>query len=265
MEKDTNTYDDELEVEEVDDTDEDDGDIEEYDFNDEDYEEDGKDEDVEDGEDAEDDGEADEAEETVSEESEESEETVPEKVEEKPEELTAEQKRELTLLHKLGYEGDYKTAVAEFEKDSAKGTEPEGVKGDGKAAETPAVDYEARAKAALEEINAELGLELKDFSSFEDLEAFAELSLKENVGAVKAFKATNPKLMEQIAMKAAMAKLSAPKRSVPTLPKADGGKGGTARGETISAAKIAEYKALFPYMSRADIIKLHQRTNRNTR
>lgn len=256
MEKDTNTYDDELEVEEVDDTDEDDGDIEEYDFNDEDYEEDGKDEDVEDG------GESDEAEEEVPEESEE---TVPENAEEKPEELTAEQKRELTLLHKLGYEGDYKTAVAEFEKDSAKGTEPEGVKGDGKAAETPAVDYEARAKAALEEINAELGLELKDFSSFEDLEAFAELSLKENVGAVKAFKATNPKLMEQIAMKAAMAKLSAPKRSVPTLPKADGGKGGTARGETISAAKIAEYKALFPHMSRADIIKLHQRTNRNTK
>lgn len=261
MEKERENFEDELDVEDVDDISEDEEDVEEFDFNDEDDDEADDDEVVEDDE-SEETEEPDATEEAETDDGEVDEETA--SGEAKPDgKLTPEQERELALLHRLGYEGSYEEAVAAYENEQKKPAEGESTGTEEKPAEAPAVDYEAMAKQMLADINKEYGLELKDYSEFEDLATFAELSRDEKVGPIKAFAATNPKLMASVAMKEAMSKLSKPKRSVPTLPKSEGGKGGVARGEAVSSRKIAEYKAMFPHMSRNDIIKLINRGNRS--
>lgn len=260
MDKEKENFDDELEIGEVEEFyEDDDEEIEAYDFNEGDESEAGAEE-------------SDEDEEPTKEESPETAEADESETQEDGAEesdkvaLTADQARELVLLHKLGYEGDYDTARAAFERDQAEGASgAETPAGDEERPEPPAVDYEAMAKAMLDEINKEFGLELSDYSEFEDLAAFAELSQQKGIGAVKAFRATNPKLMEKLAMKAAMSKLSKPTRNVKALPAADGGKGGTSRGENISAAKIAEYKQMFPHMSRSEIIRLITKANKSVR
>lgn len=263
MEKDENIYEEDLEVEVMDDDSDDEEDVEEYDFNDDD---------VEDAEEGEADNEADEAteegEDSDGEEVEAQEEQKPEKPEAESAELVAAKERELKLLHKLGYKGTYEEASAAFEREQSENKGEDTDKGEDKPEEKPAEsnvpDYEAMAKQMLEDINKEYGLNLTDFSKFEDLETFADLSRDERVGAVKAFAATNPKMMEEIARKAAISKLGKPQRNVQTLPKSDGGKGGV-KGQTVSAKQIAEYQALFPGMSRSGIIKLLNRVNKNTR
>lgn len=263
MEKDENIYEEDLEVEVMDDDDDSDyeEEIEEFNFNDEDDEDEGSDGEEE-GDEAEGEGN-----ETSDDEAEATEDDVA-FAEEKPEaestELTAIKERELELLHRLGYQGTYEEAVAAFEKDRGE-NKADASSGEGEKSETPAApDYEAMAKQMLEDINKEYGLELTDYSKFEDLKTFAELSCNENVGAVKAFAATNPKMMEEIARKAAISKLSKPQRNVQALPKSDGGKGGM-KGQMISAKKVAEYQAMFPEKSRSEIVKLLNRVNKNTR
>ena len=263
MEKDENLYEEELDIEVMDDDDsEDEEEIEEYNFNDEeeDDEDEGSDGEVEDEPEAEEKDSSDAEAETTEKE----EHSAEEKPEAESAELTAIKERELELLHRLGYQGTYEEAVAAFEKDRGENKADAGSGEGEKSATPPAPDYEAMAKQMLVEINKEYGLELTDYSKFEDLKTFAELSCNENVGAVKAFAATNPKMMEEIARKAAISKLGKPQRNVQTLPKSDGGKGGV-KGQTVSAKKVAEYQALFPEKSRSDIVKLLNRVNKNTR
>jgi hypothetical protein len=272
MEKENNTYENELDIESVaddDDADEFDDDIEEYNFNDE---EDEFEDDLSEDEDEEAEVDSEEVEESTEDDlgtaEEEKEEEVIPADNKKSDELTREQKRELALLHKLGYEGNYEEATAAFDKETAeenKNAMPDNSSNDANNGTEPTLDYEAMARNMLDEINRELGLNLTNYADFEDLATFADLSRQPGVGPVKAFKATNPKMMENIAVKAAMSKLSPPKKSAPALPKMDGGKGGASREENISSAKIAEYRQMFPNMSRNDIIKLIKRGNKNIR
>ena len=158
------------------------------------------------------------------------------------------------LLRELGYSGTYDEARAAFEAEHGNGTAD-----NGQGADT---DYDKMATDMLNEINEAYGLKLTDFSKFENLEEFANLSVDEKYGAVKAFAATNHKLIVEGARKAAIQKLSKPQRNVPTLPKSDGGKGGV-KSSGISRSEIKKYGLMHPGLKEKEIIKLIKRVHKS--
>ena len=255
---------DELDVEVIDDELEEDEDIEEFDFNDDDIDDediDGEDEDT----DLEVDGDVDEEVDEDEEDTSNTEEggdvdggTTEEGRSEEPKAEPSDDKAfEMELLKELGYTGNYEEAKAKYMADK-NGSTPTG-----------AVDYDAMASDALKQINEEFGLELKDFSGFENIELFAELCLNDKYGAVKAFAATNHKLvMEGAANKAKkdfVSKLKPPSKDhLSKLPTSGGGEA-KAQGDRISRAEYMELKALYPNLSKEEIIKTIRRVRKNTK
>lgn len=250
-------YDEELDVEMVDDEDDafEDEDVEEYNFNDQDDETD---------EESEEESEEESGEETedISEDmASESENTDTAEAKESAE-VKADKEFELKLLNELGYNGNYEEARAAYEAEKAGATAET-------SNTTQKTDYNALAEQMLKEINAEYGLELKDFSQFEDIEKFAELSLDDSYGAVKAFAATNHKLVIEGARNKAKQELlgklkPASKDHLGGLPKAKGG-ATVSDGTRISKKEYNEIKALYPNMTKAEIFKVARRVIRNTK
>ena len=163
------------------------------------------------------------------------------------------------LLKELGYEGTYEEMRTAYEAEHGAGAVPPATES---AKDTSEVEYEAMAKQMLDDINKEFGLDLKDFSEFEDLETFANLAIDDKVGAIKAFRATNYKMIEKAQRKAAVTKLGKATRNVPTLPKSESN-GAGAKGETISKREIRAYMDAFPDLGKKEVIKLIKRVHKN--
>ena len=245
-------YGDELDVDIVDDDIDDMGDEE-----DDEYDEYDEDEGIEEESEAE-----------ASEESKEESGTEEEGTDESADEGDAEKDFAHKLLNDMGYSGTYEEAKAAYEAERGnKGNpspeappegNPEGSSDGGNAAP----DYDAMAKQMLDSINAEFGLELKSFAEIDDLSTFADLAVNSKVGAIKAFRATNHRLIEQAAKKSAITNLSKPTRNVQPLPKSNGGNA-TVKGETISKRELREYMDAFPELSRDEAIKLIRRVKKN--
>ena len=235
-------YEEDLDVEIVEDDVEEfeDEDVEEYEFNDEDDEADdaseGDEEDTKEPDASEDD---------------------------KSEGLKNDKEFELKLLNDLGYKGSYEEARAAYEAEKSKA---EG-EVDGPAVQQ--TDYNELAKKMLDEINTEYGLELKDYSQFEDIEKFAELSLDDSYGAVKAFAATNHKLVIEGARNKAkqelLGKLKPPSKDhLKGLPKAEGS-AATSEQTRVSKREYDEIKSFYPNMSKSEILKVARRVQKNTK
>lgn len=225
--------------------------------------EDENDEDDEDGdeaidEDTEESDEDDEEQETASEDEEAEAEASKETSQEtsQSEEGVGEKEFAMKMLSEMGYTGTYEEAKAKYEAEHS-GSETAPAQGDDGG--TP--DYQEMAKNMLNDINKEFGLDLKSFSEIDDLSTFAELAVNDKVGAIKAFRATNHRLIEEGAKKAAISNLPKAKRTVQPLPKSDGGDA-TVKGLTITKRELREYMEAFPELSREDAIKLIRRVKK---
>lgn len=246
-------YGDELDVDIVDDDIDDMGDEE-----DDEYDEYDEDEDVEEAEEPEENEEAAE----ISEEPEEEHEAEAESTAEPADGGNAEAEKSdvekdfaLKLLNDMGYSGTYDEAKAAYEAEHGASGKPSD-----EGSNSPP-DYDAMAKQMLDSINAEFGLELKSFAEIDDLSTFADLAVNDKVGAIKAFRATNHRLIEQAAKKAAITNLPKATRNVQSLPKSNGGNA-TVTGETISKRELREYMDAFPELSRDEAIKLIRRVKK---
>ena len=224
-----------------DDEDFEDEDLDEFDSDDEEVEEVEEDEDDEDVEDVEEDSDEDTADEGADNTSEALSQTSPDR------------EFEARLLKELGYGGTYEEARAAFEAEHAN-----------EATDTPSTesDYEAMARSMLNEINQAYGLDLKDFSSFENLKEFSELAVDSKFGAVKAFAATNTKLITEGAQKAAIKKLSKPTRNVPSIPKSEAASG-SYKNAPISRSEFRQYREMYPHMKDKEIIRLIRRVKKS--
>ena len=253
----------ELDVEVIDEELEEDEDIEEFDFNDDDIDE----EDIDEDEESED---TDDIDEDADEDADEDTDGTPEEdggeadgtsteegAEEEPKAEPSDDKAfEMELLKELGYTGTYEEAKAKYMAD--KGGTP-----------SATVDYDAMARDALKEINEEFGLELKDFSGLENIELFAELCLNDKYGAVKAFAATNHKLvMEGAANKAKQdfaSKLKPPSKDHLSKLPTSGGGDAKAQSDRISKKEYLELKALYPNLPTEVIIETIRKVRKNTK
>lgn len=242
-------YDEELDVDVIDDDDIDDADYEDEEdeaLEDEDIEDEGEEEDSEV-----------EGEKETEETSEESDDVSEEKA------AAGEKEFAMKMLSEMGYSGTYEEAKAAYEADRVKTSDEKGAS-NGATEGTPGdvIDYDEMARNMLAEINKEFGLDIKSFSEFDDLSTFATLAVNDKVGAIKAFRATNHRLIDEAAKKAAITTLPKAKRTVQTLPKSDGGSA-TVKGQTITKRELREYMDAFPELSRDEAIKLIKRVKKN--
>ena len=147
------------------------------------------------------------------------------------------------MLDRLGYKGSYEEKMAAYRADAS--------------VKSADVDYRSMAEQDLRDINAAFGLQLQDFSDFDNLTRFAELRVSGST-ALEAFRATQKSLGADTGEEA----VSKPSKDhISPLPT---GRSGGGRGELSQEDKqtLMQLRSLYPELSRKELRKSLNRVKR---